>query len=112
MARNHTAILDAAGLTLEDIVSGYVYLQDMKDYQDMNAIYQPVLLTRSWRSNLPDALRGSRQDHPARPGLVHRREDASVVGTGQNRKQPGSQVRHLPDAILIPFQRSRSHGPT
>jgi enamine deaminase RidA (YjgF/YER057c/UK114 family) len=40
MARNHTAILDAAGLTLDDIVSGHVYLQDMKDYQDMNAIYK------------------------------------------------------------------------
>ncbi len=40
MARNHTAILDAAGLSLDDIVSGHVYLQDMKDYQDMNAIYR------------------------------------------------------------------------
>jgi 2-iminobutanoate/2-iminopropanoate deaminase len=40
MARNHVAILDAAGLTLEDIVSGCVYLRDMKDYQGMNAIYR------------------------------------------------------------------------
>ena len=40
MARNHVAILDAAGLTLDDIVSGYVYLRDMKDYDDMNAIYR------------------------------------------------------------------------
>jgi 2-iminobutanoate/2-iminopropanoate deaminase len=40
MARNHSAILDSAGLTLDDIVSGHVYLQDMKDYQDMNAIYR------------------------------------------------------------------------
>jgi 2-iminobutanoate/2-iminopropanoate deaminase len=40
MARNHIAILDAAGLKLEDIVSGHVYLQDMKDYQDMNGVYR------------------------------------------------------------------------
>jgi 2-iminobutanoate/2-iminopropanoate deaminase len=40
MARNHVAILDAAGLALDDIVSGNVYLRDMKDYQDMNAIYK------------------------------------------------------------------------
>src|SRR5207249_4683864 len=40
LAKNHTAILDAAGLTLEDIVSGHVYLTDMKDYDPMNAIYR------------------------------------------------------------------------
>jgi 2-iminobutanoate/2-iminopropanoate deaminase len=40
MARNHTAVLDAAGLKLDDIVSGYVYLADMDDYQPMNAIYK------------------------------------------------------------------------
>ncbi len=40
MARNHVEVLDAAGLKLEDIVSGHVYLRDMKDYQDMNAIYR------------------------------------------------------------------------
>jgi 2-iminobutanoate/2-iminopropanoate deaminase len=41
MARNHISILDAAGLTLEDIVSGCVYLRDMKDYDEMNKIYRP-----------------------------------------------------------------------
>ncbi len=40
MARNHTAVLEAAGLKLDDIVSGHVYLRDMKDYQPMNAIYR------------------------------------------------------------------------
>jgi enamine deaminase RidA (YjgF/YER057c/UK114 family) len=40
MARNHVQVLETAGLTLEDIVSGYVYLRDMQDYQDMNAIYR------------------------------------------------------------------------
>jgi 2-iminobutanoate/2-iminopropanoate deaminase len=40
MARNHVAILDAAGLKLDDIVSGNVYLRDMADYQDMNAVYR------------------------------------------------------------------------
>jgi 2-iminobutanoate/2-iminopropanoate deaminase len=40
MARNHVAILDAAGLALDDIVAGNVYLRDMKDYQDMNVIYR------------------------------------------------------------------------
>jgi len=39
MARNHVEILDAAGLKLDDIIAGWVYLRDMKDYQDMNAIY-------------------------------------------------------------------------
>lgn len=40
MARNHVSILDAAGLGLEDVVSGHVYLRDMNDYQNMNAIYR------------------------------------------------------------------------
>jgi 2-iminobutanoate/2-iminopropanoate deaminase len=40
MARNHTAVLDAAGLTLADIVSGCVYLSDMGDYAAMNGIYR------------------------------------------------------------------------
>src|SRR5262249_2271794 len=40
MARGHTEILEAAGLKLEDIVAGWVYLRDMKDYQDMNAVYR------------------------------------------------------------------------
>jgi 2-iminobutanoate/2-iminopropanoate deaminase len=40
VARGHTEILDAAGLKLEDIVSGYVYLRDMADYNDMNAVYR------------------------------------------------------------------------
>jgi 2-iminobutanoate/2-iminopropanoate deaminase len=39
-ARNHVAVLDAAGLKLEDIVSGCVYLRDMKDYEGLNAIYR------------------------------------------------------------------------
>lgn len=37
MARRHTAVLDAAGLALDDIVSGFVHLDDMEDYQPMNA---------------------------------------------------------------------------
>ncbi len=40
MARNHVMVLEAAGLTLDDIVSGCVYLRDMEDYQEMNAIYR------------------------------------------------------------------------
>jgi 2-iminobutanoate/2-iminopropanoate deaminase len=40
MAHNHIAVLDAAGLKLDDIVSGCVYLRDMDDYQPMNAIYR------------------------------------------------------------------------
>jgi 2-iminobutanoate/2-iminopropanoate deaminase len=41
MARNHMAVLESAGLTLEDIASGCVYLRDMKDYQPMNGVYRP-----------------------------------------------------------------------
>ncbi|HXG13198.1 MAG TPA: RidA family protein [Gemmataceae bacterium] len=40
LARNHTMVLEAAGLKLDDIVAGWVYLRDMKDYQEMNAIYR------------------------------------------------------------------------
>jgi enamine deaminase RidA (YjgF/YER057c/UK114 family) len=40
MARNHVAVLDAAGLKLEDIVSGHVYLADIEEYNPMNAIYR------------------------------------------------------------------------
>jgi 2-iminobutanoate/2-iminopropanoate deaminase len=40
MAQNHVATLEAAGLKLDDIVSGCVYLRDMQDYQAMNAIYR------------------------------------------------------------------------
>ena len=40
MARNHVAVLDAAGLALEDIASGCVYLRDMKDYEPMNRVYR------------------------------------------------------------------------
>jgi enamine deaminase RidA (YjgF/YER057c/UK114 family) len=40
IGRNQTAVLEAAGLTLEDIVSGHVYLTSMDDYQGMNTIYR------------------------------------------------------------------------
>ena len=41
MAQNHVSVLEAAGLTLEDIASGTVYLRDMKDYDPMNRVYRP-----------------------------------------------------------------------
>jgi 2-iminobutanoate/2-iminopropanoate deaminase len=40
LAKNHTAVLSAAGLTLGDIVSGHVYLADIDEYNGMNAIYR------------------------------------------------------------------------
>ena len=40
MARNHLDILVEAGLKLEDIVSGAVYLGDIDDYNPMNKIYR------------------------------------------------------------------------
>jgi len=40
MAQNHTAVLDEAGLKLDDIVAGFVYLSDMQDYAPMNAVYR------------------------------------------------------------------------
>jgi 2-iminobutanoate/2-iminopropanoate deaminase len=40
LGRNHTQFLEQAGLGLEDIVSGHVYLRSMDDYQGMNAIYK------------------------------------------------------------------------
>jgi 2-iminobutanoate/2-iminopropanoate deaminase len=40
LGQNHTQFLEQAGLGLEDIVSGHVYLKSMDDYQGMNAIYK------------------------------------------------------------------------
>jgi 2-iminobutanoate/2-iminopropanoate deaminase len=40
MAKSHTQVLDEAGLKLEDIVVGFVYLGDMQDYQPMNTVYR------------------------------------------------------------------------
>lgn len=40
VGRRQTAVLDAARLAPDSIVSGFVYLQDMEDYQPMNAIYR------------------------------------------------------------------------
>ena len=40
MAQNHIDILDEAGLDLEDIVSGNVYLRNINDYRPFNEIYK------------------------------------------------------------------------
>jgi reactive intermediate/imine deaminase len=40
MARGHMDILAEAGLKLEDIVSGHVYLRDINDYAPFNEIYK------------------------------------------------------------------------
>jgi 2-iminobutanoate/2-iminopropanoate deaminase len=40
MAKGHVEILDKAGLKPEDIISGFVYLSDMKDYEGLNAVYK------------------------------------------------------------------------
>jgi 2-iminobutanoate/2-iminopropanoate deaminase len=40
MGANHMTVLESAGLKLDDIVNGFVYLADMEDYAPMNAIYK------------------------------------------------------------------------
>lgn len=40
MAQGHIDILTAAGLELQDIVSGHVYLRDINDYAPFNEIYK------------------------------------------------------------------------
>lgn len=40
MAQNDIDILTEAGLKLEDVVSGHVYLRDIKDYAALNDIYK------------------------------------------------------------------------
>jgi 2-iminobutanoate/2-iminopropanoate deaminase len=40
MAKSHVKVLDEAGLKLDDIVGGFVYLSDMQDYAPMNAVYK------------------------------------------------------------------------
>jgi enamine deaminase RidA (YjgF/YER057c/UK114 family) len=39
MGRNHGDILEAAGLKLDNIVSGHVYLRDIQDYNALNKEY-------------------------------------------------------------------------
>ena len=41
MARNHVAVLEAAGLTLEDIASGSVCIPGYERLSPMNAVYRP-----------------------------------------------------------------------
>jgi enamine deaminase RidA (YjgF/YER057c/UK114 family) len=40
LARNQIDVLKEAGLGLEDIVSGHVYLENIDDYQAMNGVYK------------------------------------------------------------------------
>ncbi len=40
IGRIQSAVLKEAGLSLEDIVSGLVYLSDIEDYQAMNGVYR------------------------------------------------------------------------
>jgi 2-iminobutanoate/2-iminopropanoate deaminase len=40
LARNHVSVLETAGLALDDIVNGFVYLRDMQDYEAMNGVYR------------------------------------------------------------------------
>ena len=40
LGKNQTLMLEKAGLQLEDIVSGHVYLTEMDDYQAMNNVYR------------------------------------------------------------------------
>jgi len=42
MGHNHAEVLQAAGLKLEDIVSGHVYLRDIQDYNALNKVYAPI----------------------------------------------------------------------
>ncbi len=58
MAKNHVAVLDEAGLKLEDIVAGFVYLSDMQDYQAMNAIYREYYSRGPGVRHVPDARLG------------------------------------------------------
>ena len=70
MAKNHVLVLDDAGLKLDDIVCGFVYLSDMKDYAPDECRVQGVLLPRPRRAHLPDARLGHRQDRRTGPGGV------------------------------------------
>ena len=76
MARNHVAVLDAAGLALEDIVSGYVYLRDMKDYNDMNAIYRQYFSRGPGVRTCLMPNTGLDQGRASRLRVVHRGADA------------------------------------
>lgn len=43
--RNLFKVLEAAGLTPDDVVKVNVYLRDMKDFSDMNAVYSSQFST-------------------------------------------------------------------
>jgi 2-iminobutanoate/2-iminopropanoate deaminase len=80
IGRNQGAVLQEAGLTLEDIVSGHVYLADIADYQAMNGIYREyfskgpgvrtTLMPATRRDNPPARVRASfiaAKTQPAKP---------------------------------------------
>ena len=80
MAKGHVAILDEAGLKLEDIVGGFwFYLSDMEDYKAMNDVYRESLPARACSiRNMPDARIGHRQGPGSGPRLIHRGADALI----------------------------------
>ncbi|MBT4485150.1 MAG: RidA family protein [Candidatus Latescibacteria bacterium] len=60
MMQNHLDVLRAAGMGFEDLVTGYVYLRDMKDYRAFNALYNPYFSTNP---NVRGATRTCVQDN-------------------------------------------------
>jgi 2-iminobutanoate/2-iminopropanoate deaminase len=82
LARNHTAVLTDAGLGLEDIVSGHVYLANMDDYNGMNAIYRQYF---SKGPGVRTTLMPSKH-----PGTEDRLVTASFIAA---RTQPGEAAK-------------------
>jgi enamine deaminase RidA (YjgF/YER057c/UK114 family) len=80
LGKSQSRVLEEAGLKLEDIVSGHVYLTDMEDYQAMNGVYREyfskgpgvrtTLMPTSKRSDSPSRVMASfiaAKTEPAKP---------------------------------------------
>ena len=52
--KNLTAVLEAAGTTIDHVVKVNVFLADMKDFSDMNEVY-----TQYWGEDKPCRTYGS-----------------------------------------------------
>ncbi len=61
VVNNITAVLEAAGCTINDVVKTTVYLKDIRDFGDMNLVYEEFFKNKPARSavevsNLPKGV--------------------------------------------------------
>lgn len=85
---NIKAILEAAGLTMDNVVKTTVFLQSMGDFAAMNAVYAEFFTEGQY----PRPLRcGGRRSAPRRAG--GNRDDLREVNSEKNRLRPSGLRR-------------------